>query len=1051
MSLQMQAPRIHHAPPPLSNPHPSLTHVPSDDEEDEEDQVAAGEQSSQQRTVRKRSSKACDNCRKAKCKCEKSADSTACRNCVLLNQECTFLGPSRKRGPPKGYIDAIEARLHQLEALLGTLIASPDPRAQSLIADLITDPLARHIISRVDESPFGSRGKESNDPRDPKARTHINTARTAILNVGQVGFDVPPRDWQDELGARIMGSSHSQPPSRHAPTPPARSPPDAQRRRLSSSGSVSPAQPRHTHLPPDESDGEPDPLTDALGQLSLNEHHQLRYHGKASGLHILAQAPAYRRDRVRMDDDGIWKFPASRVWPPVAEERESDTEGQVNGVPGISENFETLEKQVAQDVLPSREQQEKLLKLYFAYVHPVLPVIHQEVFWQDWKASADPSAPSSFRIPTLLLLSIYAVAARYDASRRPPRAGTMWAAGDNYLEAAKVLLNRSYASSKASTCQALLLLSYREIGIGAMAQAWLYVGMSVRMAQDLGLHRSIDKWQAAGANTFSAAEKQTRRCIWFGCVVMDKYVSTYIGRPLAVFERDYDTRWPDQDAEEEDMDWVDIAKEEPKGSYEPVPGRVLECFAAASKLSAVLSRIVEALYSIRSGSGPGVSSKSVERVQLEEELEKWLLNLPVYLRYDITRGVLEGSAKVPPPHVLTLHMMYWCSVLLLHRPSIRFNKPPTHRFASPEGSTTSDQSTSTTSTRAIGLCKLAANHITKIVSTYGEHFSLGRGPAFLSYYVFSASIMHVTLLMMNPEDVQAQMGLQECMTALESMNTTWPSAGRAFELLNESKMNIQEHYLESLRHSPWRQKRKTPEEQEDSVEHERQRSASRDGTRDGVQLAPMREIRPIVSLRTQPRDGIIGHSSSHPPPNSHSPAPSMMHSRSSIRHVQPSSGQAPNYASVTPNPYPAQQPPEPMFTDPGYGRWGGDMPSYNHATTDGGQGYFGNTGNGWEGHMQPQAQQQPHGQPGWTTSATRFSTERPPPPSSAGNPGGYWQDYPSTTFGNDMSSSLYGIMPQVPGTVGMQSIFQDGATGVYQNPDGPGGISPSYPVYSRLS
>ncbi|KAG8687561.1 hypothetical protein FRC11_006988 [Ceratobasidium sp. 423] len=479
MSLHMHPPRVHHAPPPLSNPHPSLTHVPSEDDEEEDDQVATGDQP-QQRTVRKRSSKACDNCRKAKCKCEKSPDNPACRNCVLLGQECTFLGPSRKRGPPKGYIDAIEARLHQLEALLGTLIASPDPRAQSLIADMITDPLARHIIARVDESPFGSRGKDSNDARDPKARTHINIARTAILN-GQVGFDVPPRDWQDELGARIIGSSHTQ-PSRHAPTPPARSPPDAQRRRLSSSGSVSPAQPRHTHLPPDESDGEPDPLTDALGQLSLNEHHQLRYHGKASGLHILAQAPAYRRDR----------------------------------------------------------------------------------------------------------------------------------------------------------------------------------------AQDLGLHRSIDKWQAAGAKTFSAAEKQTRRCIWFGCVVMDKYVSTYIGRPLAVFERDYDTRWPDQDAEEEDQDWVDIAKEDNKGSYAPVPGRVLECFAAGSRLSAVLSRIVEALYSIRPAPG---GSKSAERIQLEEELEKWLLNLPAYLRYDITRGVLEGSGKVPPPHVLTLHMMYWCSVLLLHRPS----------------------------------------------------------------------------------------------------------------------------------------------------------------------------------------------------------------------------------------------------------------------------------------------------------------------------------------------------------------------------------------------
>ena len=49
---------------------------------------------------------------------------------------CTFLGPSRKRGPPKGYIDAIEARLHQTEALLGIIIGVRDERAQSLLRDI---------------------------------------------------------------------------------------------------------------------------------------------------------------------------------------------------------------------------------------------------------------------------------------------------------------------------------------------------------------------------------------------------------------------------------------------------------------------------------------------------------------------------------------------------------------------------------------------------------------------------------------------------------------------------------------------------------------------------------------------------------------------------------------------------------------------------------------------------------------------------------------------------------------------------------------------------
>jgi hypothetical protein len=96
--------------------------------------------------------------------------------------DCTFLGPSRKRGPPKGYIDAIEARLHQTEALVGIMLAANDSRARGLLDDLSQvkhivskyllfgepcsnldvihqDPLAREIIQRVDNSPYGVKGR----------------------------------------------------------------------------------------------------------------------------------------------------------------------------------------------------------------------------------------------------------------------------------------------------------------------------------------------------------------------------------------------------------------------------------------------------------------------------------------------------------------------------------------------------------------------------------------------------------------------------------------------------------------------------------------------------------------------------------------------------------------------------------------------------------------------------------------------------------------------------------------------------------------------------
>jgi hypothetical protein len=144
----------------------------------------------------------------------------------------------------------------------------------------------------------------------------------------------------------------------------------------------------------------------------------------------------------------------------------------------------------------------------------------------------------------------------------------MWAAGDEYLDRAKVLLDGTYATSRPSTCQALLLMGYREIGIGAMAQAWTYVGMAIRMAQDLGMHRSADGWARVelGGRLFGEWELQERKRVWFACVIMDKYVSTYIGefgccwflffcvgevlmrcfigRPLMILERDFDTPLP---------------------------------------------------------------------------------------------------------------------------------------------------------------------------------------------------------------------------------------------------------------------------------------------------------------------------------------------------------------------------------------------------------------------------------------------------------------------------------------------------------------------------
>ncbi|KAH9847011.1 fungal-specific transcription factor domain-containing protein [Lenzites betulinus] len=831
--------------------------------------ASASAKAAAEKQIRRRSSKACDQCRKSKCKCERGGPQEPCRNCVMLGTQCTFLGPSRKRGPPKGYIDAIEARLHQTEALIGILLSSRDARAKAVLDDLAEDQLAKEIIGRVDNSPYGFKGRARGVEAPTSRARPPPDAREG--DGGAVHAAHPSNEWQDQVINRLNALAASRntllpddqvASGAYAPPPAPATDDDGlaypeqdqnndndgdedqqqqqqqqsrrQRRRLEEHRSPSSASSRrsapapslshshshsHSHLPSphlrqaentyttaeEEESGE-DEIALAVGQLSINEDEQVRFHGKASGLHMLSSAAAGGARADGRDEGGLWRFPKARVWP-HAPRRAPQTAGAAQ------------EQAAFVPRLPDAPTQELLLELYFTYVHPALPIVHKRTFMDDFRngnmnedspysgesgysdgaspiSTSTPLGPRRRRVPPLLLLAMFSLAARYaahTAPEAPPPAdgGAMWTAGDGYMEDAKVLLDRTYAASRPSTCQALLLLGYREVGIGAMAQAWLYVGMAVRMAQDLGLHKSAESWTAGGgrAPLFARAALQERRRVWYGCVLMDKYVCTYIGRPVAICERDFDTELPlEEDAEEMER-WRPHEAPPPEGEADPgearwaelpaAPGRILSCFNERAKLSVILSEICQSIYAIRPP-----ASRPAELVRLDSLLTKWSLELPEHLRFDCA----APRVPPPPPNILTMHMQYWCTVLLLHRPFIHHIQDSSKPM-SPAG-TAKEAEIRANSRQHYDMCVQAANHITTIVSLYGEYYSPGRASVFLCYYVFTAAIMHVATLRTYPDDPQASRGLEKCMDMLRRMRIIWPSAWRALELLHGAKAQL---------------------------------------------------------------------------------------------------------------------------------------------------------------------------------------------------------------------------------------------------------------------
>jgi hypothetical protein len=66
--------------------------------------------------------------------------------------------------------------------------------------------------------------------------------------------------------------------------------------------------------------------------------------------------------------------------------------------------------------------------------------------------------------------------------------------------------------------------------------------------------------------------------------------------------------------------------------------------------------------------------------------------------------------------------------------------------------------------------------------------------------------MHIVTLTIRPSNVQAYIGLQQLLTALRNMQTTWPSAARAWDLLHGVKVQVDSNIAPMVQ-GPDRQKR----------------------------------------------------------------------------------------------------------------------------------------------------------------------------------------------------------------------------------------------------
>jgi hypothetical protein len=243
--------------------------------------------------------------------------------------------------------------------------------------------------------------------------------------------------------------------------------------------------------------------------------------------------------------------------------------------------------------------------------------------------------------------------------------------------------------------------------------------------------------------------------------------------------------------------------------YSPTTGHVISCFTALCKLSIILSSIMLDIY----GSSPPVNdtcsdiatapmstaqggsrnSNSIRNgifLKISSDLQIWLDSLPKHLRLDIKKL----PKLSPPPHIVSLNLLYHTTLILLHRPFIlgpaNFNNPAV--------------------SRSHRICTIATAAIHDLLDLLTKTFGHSHITYLNSYSAYIAATIAVLHFGRGEESdgssalniPEGKVGLKFFLGILQKTATSMPALSRSVEIVKRHMQAILEkqskQYLDSL-------------------------------------------------------------------------------------------------------------------------------------------------------------------------------------------------------------------------------------------------------------
>ncbi|KAI6757066.1 hypothetical protein HG530_011664 [Fusarium avenaceum] len=178
--------------------------------------------------------------------------------------------------------------------------------------------------------------------------------------------------------------------------------------------------------------------------------------------------------------------------------------------------------------VPESSCLDDLVRAFFRYAHPILPVVNEAEFWSIYDPLTSGSRAS--QIPVILLSAMLFVACKYvdDCVIQNMQLNTAHEARDRFLRKTQILYDQETESSPAVLAQVSLLLTHwsPQISLRTSKQSTKWLGRAIHHCQDAISQAKL--WTALKGRSNEGNLIRLLRC----CILSDCIHSLYTRRPL---------------------------------------------------------------------------------------------------------------------------------------------------------------------------------------------------------------------------------------------------------------------------------------------------------------------------------------------------------------------------------------------------------------------------------------------------------------------------------------------------------------------------------------